>query len=68
MPVCASSSAGAATSADRGLPSAYDTAVAKAACNQAGFEVVHEAVQVMGAFGYSRESLVEYCMRRCLAG
>jgi alkylation response protein AidB-like acyl-CoA dehydrogenase len=55
----------AATNADRGLPSAYETAVAKAACNQAGFEVAHEAVQAMGAIGYSREALVEYCMRRC---
>jgi alkylation response protein AidB-like acyl-CoA dehydrogenase len=55
----------AATNADRGLPSAYETAVAKAACNQAGFEVSHEAVQAMGALGYSREALVEYCMRRC---
>src|SRR5258705_10577602 len=55
----------AATNADRGLPSAYETAVAKAACNQTGFEVAHEAVQAMGAIGYSREALVEYCMRRC---
>jgi alkylation response protein AidB-like acyl-CoA dehydrogenase len=55
----------AATNADRGLPTAYETAIAKAACNQAGFEVAHEAVQAMGAFGYSREALVEYCMRRC---
>ncbi|HYX90191.1 MAG TPA: acyl-CoA dehydrogenase family protein [Myxococcaceae bacterium] len=55
----------AATNADRGLPSAYETAIAKAACNLAGFEVAHESVQVMGAIGYSRESLVEYCMRRC---
>jgi alkylation response protein AidB-like acyl-CoA dehydrogenase len=55
----------AAANADRGLPSAYETAVAKAACNQTGFEVASEAVQVMGATGYSRESLVEYCMRRC---
>jgi alkylation response protein AidB-like acyl-CoA dehydrogenase len=55
----------AATNADHGLPSAYETAVAKAACNQAGFEVAHEAVQAMGAIGYSREALVEYCMRRC---
>ena len=55
----------AAVNADRGLPSAYETAVAKAACNQAGFEVAHEAVQAMGAIGYSREALVEYCMRRC---
>jgi alkylation response protein AidB-like acyl-CoA dehydrogenase len=54
----------AASNADRGLPSAYDTAIAKVACNQAGFEVASEAVQIMGALGYSRESLVEYCMRR----
>ena len=54
----------AAANADRGLPSAYETAVAKAACNQAGFDVANEAVQIMGAFGYSRETLVEYCMRR----
>jgi alkylation response protein AidB-like acyl-CoA dehydrogenase len=54
----------AASNADRGLPSAYETAIAKAACNQTGFEVASEAVQIMGALGYSRESLVEYCMRR----
>jgi alkylation response protein AidB-like acyl-CoA dehydrogenase len=55
----------AASNADRGFPSAYETALAKAACNLAGFEVAHESVQAMGATGYSRESLVEYCMRRC---
>ncbi|HXF90110.1 MAG TPA: acyl-CoA dehydrogenase family protein [Xanthobacteraceae bacterium] len=55
----------AAANADRGFPSAYETAVAKAACNQTGFEVAHEAVQAMGATGYSRAALVEYCMRRC---
>jgi alkylation response protein AidB-like acyl-CoA dehydrogenase len=55
----------AASNADRGLPSAYETAVAKAVCNQVGFEVAHEAVQIMGAAGYSKSSLVEYCMRRC---
>src|SRR5882757_5290707 len=55
----------AAANADRGLPSAYETAVAKVACNQAGFEIASEAVQIMGAMGYSRENLVEWCMRRC---
>ncbi len=54
----------AAVNADRGLPSAYETSVAKAACNQAGFDVANEAVQIMGATGYSTELLVEYCMRR----
>src|SRR5206468_1019709 len=55
----------AAANADRGMPSAYETALAKAACNQAGFEVASEAVQIMGASGYSQENLVEWCMRRC---
>ena len=55
----------AAANADRGFPSAEETAIAKAYCNQAGFEVANEALQVMGALGYSQESLVEYCVRRC---
>ena len=54
----------AAVNADRGLPSAYETALAKAACNQTGFDVANDCIQVMGAYGYSSESLVEYCMRR----
>lgn len=55
----------AATNADTGFPSAEETAIAKAYCNQIGFEVANEALQVMGGMGYSRESLVEYCVRRC---
>jgi alkylation response protein AidB-like acyl-CoA dehydrogenase len=47
-----------------GLPTAYETAVAKLACNQAGFDVSNEAVQIMGGLGYSQEALAEYCMRR----
>ena len=54
----------AAVNADNGLPSAYDAAIAKLVCNQAGFEVANEAVQIMGGMGYSQESLAEYCMRR----
>jgi alkylation response protein AidB-like acyl-CoA dehydrogenase len=54
----------AAANADNGLPSAYETALAKAACNQAGFEAANEAIQIMGGLGFSRWSLVEYCMRR----
>ena len=55
----------AAANADRGLPSPEETAIAKAFCNQAGFEVASEALQVMGGLGYSQEELVEYCLRRC---
>lgn len=54
----------AAASADGGLPSPYETAIAKLACNQAGFEVANDALQVMGAYGYSTEALVEYCVKR----
>jgi len=55
----------AAVNADRGFPSAEETAIAKAYCNQAGFEVANEALQVMGGLGYTQEELVEYCLRRC---
>jgi alkylation response protein AidB-like acyl-CoA dehydrogenase len=54
----------AARSADGGLPSPYETAIAKLACNQAGFEVANEALQAMGGTGFSTESLVEYCVKR----
>lgn len=54
----------AAVGADTGLPSAYDTTLAKLSCNQVGFEVACESVQMMGGMGYSRETLAEYCMLR----
>jgi alkylation response protein AidB-like acyl-CoA dehydrogenase len=56
----------AASNADAGsgLPSAYETSIAKYMCNTAGFEVANEALQVMGASGYSQMELVEYCLRR----
>ena len=54
----------AASTREGELPSGADTAMAKLACNQAGFEAANEAVQVMGGFGYSTEALAEYCMRR----
>jgi alkylation response protein AidB-like acyl-CoA dehydrogenase len=54
----------AASNADRGFPSPDETAIAKAACNLAGFEAASESMQVLGAAGYSQDSLVEYCLRR----
>ncbi|MBT6095595.1 MAG: acyl-CoA dehydrogenase [Rhodospirillaceae bacterium] len=58
----------AATNADAnvtgGLPSAEETTMAKYACNQAGFAAANEAMQVLGAAGYSQDSMVEYCFRR----
>ena len=55
----------AAANADRGFPSPEETAIAKAYCNQTGFDVANDSLQVMGGMGYSQESLVEYCLRRC---
>ncbi|MEF7617408.1 acyl-CoA dehydrogenase [Aquincola sp. MAHUQ-54] len=54
----------AALEGDHGLPSAQSTALAKLACNQAGWDVANEALQVMGGLGYSQESMIEYCVRR----
>src|SRR5258707_412234 len=55
----------AAVNADRAFPSPEETAIAKAFCNQAGFDVANEALQVMGGLGYPQGELVEYCVRRC---
>lgn len=54
----------AALNAANQLPSEYETSVAKVACNRAGFEVSNEALQVMGALGFTEESIVQYCVRR----
>ncbi|MGD9919954.1 MAG: acyl-CoA dehydrogenase family protein [Variibacter sp.] len=54
----------AASRADKGMPSAHETAIAKICANQTGFEVADAAMQVMGGMGYSEESLIEYCFRR----
>src|SRR5699024_5501986 len=54
----------AALEGEHGLPSAHSTAMAKLACNLAGWDAANEALQVMGGLGFSQESLVEYCLRR----
>lgn len=54
----------AAANADKGFPAADETTVAKLMCNQVGFEVANESLQVMGGLGYTQETLVEYCLRR----
>lgn len=54
----------AAVNAQQGTPSALESSIAKAFCNQAAFEVAHEALQIMGGYGYSREFPVEYMFRR----
>jgi alkylation response protein AidB-like acyl-CoA dehydrogenase len=54
----------AVVNAGDGLPDATEAAMAKLACNMAGFEVANDALQVMGGAGFSQDSLVEYCVRR----
>ena len=46
------------------LPSALETALAKLACNRAGFEVADAALQVFGAYGYDDDSPLSYIFRR----
>ena len=55
----------AVVGADRGLPSAMDTSMAKHLCNENGFFAANESLQILGAMGFSEETLVDYCMRRC---
>ena len=54
----------AAVNAQQGHPSAYETAVAKAYCNQTGFALADGALQAMGGLGYTDTTLVDYCFRR----
>ena len=54
----------AAVNADKGLPSPQETAMAKLACNEAGFFAANEAMQIMGGHGFSEDSIVQYCVRR----
>jgi len=54
----------AAANADAGVPSELETALAKLACNRAGFEVADAALQIFGGYGYSDESPLSYLFRR----
>lgn len=54
----------AALEGEQGLPSAQSTAMAKLACNMAGWDTSNDAMQIMGGMGFSQEALVEYCVRR----
>jgi alkylation response protein AidB-like acyl-CoA dehydrogenase len=54
----------AAVNAEKDLPSAQETAMAKLACNEAGFFAANEALQIMGGLGFSEDSTVQYALRR----
>lgn len=55
----------AAVNGGNGLPDAQEVAIAKYACNQAGWMASNESMQIMGGTGYSKDLLIEYCVRRC---
>ena len=54
----------AAVNAGDGLPDPHDTALAKLACNEAGFFAANESLQIMGGTGFSNDSTAQYCLRR----
>lgn len=54
----------AAVGGETALPSAQETAMAKLACNEAGYFAANEAVQILGGLGFSEESTAQYCLRR----
>lgn len=54
----------AVVTADGQLPSAQQTAMAKLACNEAGFFAANESLQVTGGLGFSEDSTAQYCLRR----
>ncbi len=54
----------AASSNVNGLPDPQLTAMAKCMCNRTGYNVADQAMQAMGALGFSEDSLVQYCVRR----
>lgn len=54
----------AAARAKNGIPSRNDSALAKLACNEAGFLAANEALQIMGGHGFAEDSIVQYCVRK----
>ena len=54
----------AVVNADEGTLSPMECALAKAFTNDAAFWVAHEALQVLGGYGYSTEFHIEYILRR----
>lgn len=54
----------AAARAEAGTLSKEDASLAKLLCNRAAMAAADEAVQLLGARGYDRSSLAEYCFRK----
>jgi alkylation response protein AidB-like acyl-CoA dehydrogenase len=54
----------AAANAAGGRPSATEACLAKIACNRAGFEAAHQAMQMFGGYGFDGEAAVTYLFLR----
>jgi alkylation response protein AidB-like acyl-CoA dehydrogenase len=54
----------AATELRDGVPDALRTSVAKCFANETGFEVAHQAMQILGGYGYSMDSPMPYIFAR----
>jgi alkylation response protein AidB-like acyl-CoA dehydrogenase len=54
----------AVVEADRGLPTALDTSLAKLACNEAAEYICREAIQIHGGYGLSKEFPFVYLYAR----
>lgn len=54
----------AVVNADRGAPDPTEASIAKLHANETAFRVANDALQVLGAAGYSTTSPVEYIARR----
>jgi alkylation response protein AidB-like acyl-CoA dehydrogenase len=54
----------AAAAVETGTASPTDTALAKIACNRAGFNTADAALQIFGAYGYDADHPVNYMFRR----
>jgi alkylation response protein AidB-like acyl-CoA dehydrogenase len=50
--------------ADKGLPTALDTSLAKLSCNTTAEYVCREAMQIHGGYGISREYPLAYLYQR----
>ena len=54
----------AVVEADRGLPTALDSSLAKLSCNETAEYVCREAIQIYGGYGLSREFPLAYLYER----
>lgn len=55
----------AASALQAGVPDPLYTSMAKVACNEAGFNVANQALQLFGGYGFTTEYPLDYLLMRC---